>query len=822
AFAYRLDPGRYTLSFQFIGYETQVKRVDISNAYIELNIVLKEQVYDLQQVEVMSDGKDPAYTIMRKTIAKAPFHLNQLNTYRAEVYMKGSGRLKKSPFFLRKAIRKEGIDSSFAFVSESVSEISYRRPNYFEEKVISIYTTGDSRSSSPNAYVNASFYEPTVGDVVSPLSPRAFAYYKFSYEGFFVDQGREINKIRVTPRSKGDKVVDGVINIVDGEWSIHSLDLRTFVTSPAKIIFDIKQIYAPIEGIVWLPVSHQFDGTIKILGFEIDFYYLATVSDYRIELNPDLNFEMEVIDETVEQQLAKELTKEIKKSKAVELQDIEQRLATDKKVTRKELKKMIKAYEKQERKERKEPRVESITKYEIDSMAYKRDSVYWVTIRPVPLNQYEVRGYRKIDSLETVEEENSRKDSLGIRKNGFRWTDFLLGNSYSLGNNNRFYLKSTLTSLQFNTVEGYSFQYGMGFRKDFKREEKGANQRWFLESDIRYGFSREKFNYRLTSGYDFGRRGKRGKLRLQGGKYLFQYNADRPIHPFINSVWSLLFERNYMKLYEKDFVDLTYQQQLAPNFSADAGIEWSDRNTVMNNTTHVYFDQDDRLYTSNIPESLETDAAFPEHQALVARFGFSTRPWLRYRIRNDRKYVIEDSSPTLFFKYRQGIQDALGSDVGFSHFETGFRHELKIGIRGKLDIKAQAGFFLNEDEAFFPDYQHFAGNQTILVTADPIGSYRLLDYYRYSTNDVYVNAHAHYQFRKFLATQFLWVQFLGIKENVFVNYLHADTNPQYFELGYSIDNILRFLRLELVTAFVDGKYDTFGIRIGIASNLGEF
>ena len=139
-FSYRLPNGRYTITFQYIGYESLVKEVTIANAYVELNIQLKEQTYELKTVEVTVGGRDPAYIIMRKAIAKAPFHLNQLDSYTAEVYTKGSGRLKKSPFLLRKMIEKEGIDSSFAFVSESVSEITYKRPNYFKDRTISIYT----------------------------------------------------------------------------------------------------------------------------------------------------------------------------------------------------------------------------------------------------------------------------------------------------------------------------------------------------------------------------------------------------------------------------------------------------------------------------------------------------------------------------------------------------------------------------------------------------------------------------------------------------------------------------------------------------------
>ncbi|MEM1124202.1 MAG: DUF5686 family protein [Bacteroidota bacterium] len=226
-YTYRLAAGVYNVTFQSIGYETVVQRINVSNDFVRTDIILKEQTYELAQVEVTSGGRDPAYTIMRKAIAKAPFHTNQLNTYEATVYLKGSGRLIESPFFLRKMIAKQGVDSSFAFTSESVNEISYERPNIYKEKVISVYSTGEDRDVNPNAYITDSFYESDIAGVISPLSPKAFAYYKFVYEGFFMDRGYEIDKIRVIPRSRGENVFSGIINIVDGDWAIHSLDLNT-------------------------------------------------------------------------------------------------------------------------------------------------------------------------------------------------------------------------------------------------------------------------------------------------------------------------------------------------------------------------------------------------------------------------------------------------------------------------------------------------------------------------------------------------------------------------------------------------------------------
>jgi hypothetical protein len=60
---------------------------------------------------------------------------------------------------------------------------------------------------------------------------------------------------------------------------------------------------------------------------------------------------------------------------------------------------------------------------------------------------------------------------------------------------------------------------------------------------------------------------------------------------------------------------------------------------------------------------------------------------------------------------------------------------------------------------------------------------------------------------------------LGIRENVFVNYLATPNSKNYTEFGYSIDGILRIFRVEAAAAFENGQYIDWGIRVGIATNL---
>jgi len=204
---------------------------------------------------------------------------------------------------------------------------------------------------------------------------------------------------------------------------------------------------------------------------------------------------------------------------------------------------------------------------------------------------------------------------------------------------------------------------------------------------------------------------------------------------------------------------------------------------------------------------------------VIASVGVTLRPWLKYRIRNGHKYVIDESSPTISLRYQKGLSGLLSSDVDFDQVELGIRHVFNVGVRGRIDYAVQAGIFPNAGKMYFMDYKHFLGNLTPFSTNDPVGSFRLLDYYMYSTADKYFSANVHYQFRKFIVTTIPMVRLAGIRENVFVNYLATPTSENYTELGYSIDGILRLFRLELAASFQRGQYQATGFRIGIATSM---
>jgi hypothetical protein len=526
---------------------------------------------------------------------------------------------------------------------------------------------------------------------------------------------------------------------------------------------------------------------------------------------------MRVIDETVQKEQAKEVEKKYSKKG----QQLQERLEAGKEVTRKELNQMVKEYEKVERKELKEPEVIEETTFKVDSLAYKQDSIFWAEMRPVQLTKEEVRGYVVNDSISEVQKRRQEGDSLKPSKSkGFQPWDVLIGDTYRLGKTTDFQIHMPFGG--FNTVEGWNLFYRMSLikrwvkRDSLKPDSPPRTSRLQISPIFRYAFSRDVLSGILR--VDFRNRGHR--FTLEGGRYVHQYNGDEPIHHFVNTLTTLFLEDNLMKLYERQYVDFKWRDRISQYVTAYTQWTWSRRTELANTSDITWVDYKEKEYTPNAPFSQELGpTSFQPNNAFVGVIGIEARPWQKFRIRNGNRQRVSNSSPLLTAEYRRGF-GALNSDVSFEMLELGIRQQVKFGIRGTLDVLVKGGTFFSGQKMFFMDYKHFLGNKTPFVTTDPVGSYRLLDYYAFSTHDKYFTANVHYHLRKFLITRITYVRLAGITENIFVNYLATPTSNNYTELGYGLDGILRVFRLEFAASFQQGTYLASGFRIGIASNIG--
>jgi hypothetical protein len=812
-YEYSLPAGTYHVEYRCLGFQSLTKQLSISDKFTLQDVKLENQSIQLKAVNIVSTTEDPAYAIMRKAVAASRYYRMLVKSFDTEVYIKGAGEI-KIPKFVAAMAKSEGIDTVENFVSESVNQLHYEYPSTYKQKVISARTNDkDTGNSMVNNFINASIYEPQFAGIVSPLSPSAFSYYRFKLINTIKDKNQEIYQIQVIPKGNDASLFKGDIYIAEKLWCVYSFQLSTYLQG-FKVA--ISQMFAAVNDRMWFPINHQYDLSGRIFGVKMKWKYLATLSNYKVELNESLKYDkLVLIDEKTEREYAQTLQEERRLRK----QDQEKQPDTtilkeeEDKFSLSDFRKQMKEYEKQAKKEKKEPEIVADYSMEIDSLAFRKNTAFWDSIRPVPLTTSEQKrglGY-KMDSIREVRKSDTANQT-GIF--GKTLGGLIFGKTFYLSKNWKLVYPSPLVNLNFNTVEGYNLDIPLQFRY----LKKGVRIIQF-GPEIRYGFSNREWNISGNVNYYFSRAlmGK-GLVKLSGGREIRQFNNENPIFPIINSVTSLLGVKNYMKIYRNDFLKLTYNTPLNYHLQIESSVEWASRSALENHSNESWVRKKGRIYTPNAPYNIEDSVtAFPEHQAFVLKGKLNYRPIVKFVKRNGVKMPVTDLFPLLSLEYQGGIKGIFGSDVDYHRLEGSIRHQFE-GHRRTLDFKLFAGKTFGANQLYFMDYKHFTGNHTALILTDPLNSYRLLDYYTYSTKDYYYGAFSTLTLNRFLLSRIFWLNISGVKESLSFNYLKTANSTDYVELGYGLENILKIFKIEAFTRFENGKYKEFGIKLGISTS----
>lgn len=788
-----LTNGTYELVFSHLGYKQHRQIVQIENQNVSLNIQLVRQNLQIQEALVGIKKEDPAYTIIRKSIAKANYHALQYQSYRATVYLKGSTLVNQAPRIYRKRIKDEGVIIGTPFTLETVSEIHFEQPNIFNEKVIAIKEKGTIPETSPNIYVNASFYKPYIAGNVSPLAPSAFYYYKYTYSGGFMENDKWINRIEVTPKFKGTQMLSGYIYIIDQLWAIHSLDLKTTFLD---IETHVKQQFAPFHNQIWLPITHQISMQGKPLGVDFSFHYHAIVNYTEIIPNAKLPEIPEIIDEKIE--LIPDEYQRIKSITDIENQD---------KITRKDTRKLIKKLEK----EQNNTLLDREFNFEIDSNAYVQESDFWQKKRPIPLTEAEERSYSIEDSLSGL-----KTDTFSTKSTEKKVTFSPLRNIRINLNESETFLISSPLLVTFNSVEGYSLPLDFTYIK----HNKNQPHTFKLNGGIRYASAMQQVFYKVAASYNWNKN--------LISHYFSYIHEDMPQHispnpglnKHINSLYSLLLKENFMRLQQINSHQLNWSGSYKSKFEATIQSAYIQRASLTNNTQSSWFRQS-RLYQENQTPTLDLNqtTSFPSHALWLHQIKLLYRFNVIYRKYNKQTYALIQNKPFLSLNYSIGNYTR-GVNEHFQHLNLSWFQRIAFGLKGNLDYKLMAGYFPSGNP-LFSDFAHHTGNQTLFTPMQNFGTYTLLPYYDYSTNQAYARIFSRYTFRKLLFSQIPKLHDMGLKEQLFIHVLATQNTalPTYTEVGIALDRLFYLFKLEFACAFQSNKFSGFAPRIGVSSFL---
>jgi len=754
-YEFRVSSGTYDVVYRFVGYKEKVEHLTVGNSNLQHDVVLEKEIYQLKEVSVNGSGEDPAYAIIRKAIGKRKQYLNELEAYSCDVYIKGVQKLLSAPKKIlgrdvQKILQLDSNRKGIIYLSESESHFNFEAPDRVKEVMVSSKIAGRNNAFSFNraSDLQLSFYKDLIE--LTGLSNRGFVSPIANNALFYYKY-----------KLLGRDVING--QTVDKIQVIPRREFDPVFRGNIYIVDGQWRIYSvdlhltknsQINFVDTLNLSQQYipvSPKIWQPAF-VQFSFKGKVlgfkfDGYFIGIYSNYNVDPKFPKNFFNGEVMK-ITKEVN----------------------------------------------------------KKDSVYWNKNRPVPLTAEERYNYKFKDDTAGRKQTKHYLDSVELANNHFKILPFLI-TGYT--KNDRF----DHTSLSFppayqlvhyNTVEGFAVNLKATYTKsdEYRRA-------FSITPNIRYGLSNHLLSLNAVANYRYDPINQ-GTIFGKIGSDVLDLNNLGTQSLLINSLGTLLYNQNYLKLYRSEAVMLGTQREVSRGILLTGQLEYANHKQLYNTAMLDKINKDNNLTSNNPLNPAAETQLFPEYQSLTFRgtalFTFDQQ----YTTRPDGRFYEPSKYPQIRLNYRKSFS-VLGSDENYDYGSVNiFQNKIRLGLYGYSSFLVSAGKFFNRKEVFYPDYKHFLGNQSL--TFNPtIGAFHFLDFYPYSTNRQYLEAHYEHNFSGFLLNKIPFMRQFKLEEIIGANYLTQPLKHDYTELYIGVQRFI--FRVDYGLAFDAGKKVHQGFRI---------
>jgi hypothetical protein len=813
-FRLQLPRGNYHFTIRSMGFVQTEKEVYLNSDSLNINVTMQRQEFEIKEVKVFPGKEDPAWFIMRKAIANAPFYREKIKHYEADLYLKSNFVFSNIPRLYQNKIEvngkklKEVLKENVTYVIESQNKITYDYPQKYDQQVISKKSSLVGFDEPPvMGLMTASFYDERPNEVISPLAPLALRHYDFRYEGFITAGNFDVFKIKVTPKRKSDELVNGYIYIVDQLWCIYNLD---FSSRFEFFDYRIKQQFENLGNNNWLPVSNIMDGNFSMLGLRGQFYYGASLKYTVVEENNFSFAEFQADDKPAKESVIPMGEKEVELRKEVE------QILEKEELSNADVKKAARL----NRKILKEQYLDSTiitTRYGNYNIEDKKDSLirdteFWDTIRTIPLSPAEIRSYQITDSLMAIQ--RVEKDSVSNEKKVKSFfSKIIFGHQNLLNDSVKKLGYDGLISpenFDFNTVDGY--KYKQKFRFSLHPD---SGKYYSISPELGYAFNRKALfgSVRTQFSNIFW---NKSRVEIGFGKESRDFKPEGlGIHPALNSASSWLFAANFMKLYETSFFGFGVSQQINKNLRFSLAADYNHFYPLENNTSYVFSEK--KEYSPNVPRGFSADnPAFQKQKSFDYGLG------LNYRKRQNKPWLQE--SPFLFLndfyevtlQFNQGLKNLFSSVSDFSQIDFRIQQQANISPSAGIVWQVNTGHFFETGQMHFSQFKHFRTAEIVVPFSSFAHTFQLLNDYEVSTNKSYFNFGAE------LRTEYILLRYLSFinqktwSESFHLNYLSTSDFKNYWETGYSLNSFFFVGNIGVFTGFSGSKFKNALVKVSIS------
>lgn len=740
-----LEQGIHRLSFSYIGYLSETFELVINEDGVR-NIFLKPDTSLLSEVVVNIKKHDLSYEIIRKVIENKENFLNQYQNYRCKTYIKSleiSANLKPP-----KPKKEEENDP---FKNDSIPQ-----QNYFEAEITRYVAI-------PNKFKEERTAVKKIGDQKTL---------------FFTS------------------TTDGEFDLFQNLQHIKKLSENAFVS--------------PISSLAFASYKYRL----------LDTYYENGQLIYKISVKPKqlgnalYEGELEVFDnlwvlKSVDLKLAKKsLLIYDEFSFSQKYQHIENKWVVGREVFNWKVKEGGQA--------KSGSTVVSQSDFVFDStyvknffgpeiaktteLAYKRDSTFWESIRPIPLSKEEREIITKEDALQLRMSSKEYLDSIDAVHNkltflkvvwsGFGHINRERKNSWEFGS-----VPSLINPV---AIGGWRVQYNFSYFKRFEDRKRLRISPYF-----NYGFLNQDLRGQLAIDYLYNPV-KQSSIFLSVGQGFDVING--------NATLADLIRRN--NFYINTGLNVRHRTEFFNGFYFNTEIQVNKRQDF---GEFKFSRLGDELFSNNTP------ALFPNSKILKTNFRIDYTPKQLYISEPNEKIVMGSKYPTFSVRLNKAFQLDNSLKKAFTNIEFNVSQYFNVGILGTSEYRIGIGRFLDTTKVAPMDYQYQRGGDPVWFSPSMF-SYQLIPK-TFNTNKWFFESHFEHQFNGFITSKVPLLNKTGIRTLAGAGLLYVpERNYQYSELYAGANRIFKLgkSRFRLGAYYVVAQSNQFGFKSGFKFSLEPY
>jgi hypothetical protein len=761
----------------YVGYQIRKKAITKGKTLV-VNFQLDEDVKNLQEI-VVRPGENPAFEILRKFVKEKDKHeKRRLTAYEYDTYTK----IEIDVDNISEKFREKKVMKKITQVLDSIDRIAGEDgkpilPIFISESVSKYYFRDNPQVKYENilkSKVNGIGIQD--GTLVTQLVGASFQEYNF-YQNWLNIVGKEF----VSPIADGWRLYydyDLMDSVYIGDDYCYRLDF--FPRSPQELAF---------TGTIWITKEGS---ALK----QID----ATVGK-----QANLNFIEKI-----------KIQQELEPTEEGAWLPVKNRVLIDvSELTNASAGMLAKFYTSNKNFVVNKPRdpgfYEHPIKMEEDARLHEEET-YWDDLRHEPLSETEKNVYKMIDTLQQIPVVKTYTDIVKIVVNGY----------YNAG---RIYIGPYASMISYNNIEGFRFQ--PGFKTSMKFSDK-----WVLRGQLGYGFDDERFKYRAQVERILSRdRWTTMSIRVRSdiGRLGIDEEALSDNYLFLAAQRWGNFRRGY------------YFDEGRFNFQREFFRGVTQRLVVRHMTFRPafpfkYFNEED----FSAPEPVPSGSNF-ETSELILETRIA-RDELFVQDDNDRLSLGTTKSPIITLRYTRGFKGIGGSDFDYTKLRMSVQKKIRFGPFGVGTANLVGEYVF--DDLPYPLLTPHLGNQTPIYTSV---TYNLMNFGEF-VSDRYVSLNYQHHFEGLflnripLMRKLKWrlvgtanILYGGLRdmnrrlipeedptaELPAINQLKRDL--PYMELGYGVENIFKFIRVDFVhrLSYLKGDYDIrrFGVFVSAQFSL---